>query len=317
MNISIAMCTYNGSRFLGEQLKSLAEQTMLPSELIICDDASTDATSAIVKGFADGAPFPVRLIRNEVTLGSTKNFEKAICLCAGEAIALCDQDDIWQKDKLKRLAQVLECEPDVGGVFSDALLVDDKSKPMSDSLWEHRKFTPQIQADFNGGSAALMCIKDNFATGATFLFRSHFVKQVTPIPSEWVHDAWIALLIACLSRLRAVPERLVWYRLHPSQQIGIRSSTWGEIIHGERQTARERHQQSVKRWHSMTAKLSTLPVDPLIIQIAQGKLEFLETRRVVRDRSVTGRIVAATEALPGYFRFASGMLSYCRDLANI
>ena len=89
MNISIAMCTYNGSRFLGEQLKSLAEQTMLPSELIICDDASTDATSAIVKGFADEAPFPVRLIRNEVTLGSTKNFEKAICLCAGEAIALC------------------------------------------------------------------------------------------------------------------------------------------------------------------------------------------------------------------------------------
>ena len=118
---------------------------------------------------------------------------------------------------------MLECEPDVGGVFSDALLVDDKSKPTSDSLWEHRKFTPQMQADFNGASAALMGIKDNFATGATFMFRSHFVKQIIPIPSEWVHDAWIALLIACLSRLRAVPERLVWYRLHPLQQIGIRS----------------------------------------------------------------------------------------------
>ena len=72
----------------------------------------------------------MRFVCNEVTLGSTKNFEKAILRCSGDAIALCDQDDIWQKDKLERMAQVLESEPDVGGVFSDALLIDENSQPI-------------------------------------------------------------------------------------------------------------------------------------------------------------------------------------------
>ena len=81
MDISIAMCTYNGSKFLDEQLSSIREQTKLPHELVICDDASTDATPRIVHAFALDAPFPVRFFRNQATLGSTRNFEKAISLC--------------------------------------------------------------------------------------------------------------------------------------------------------------------------------------------------------------------------------------------
>ena len=131
VDISVAMCTYNGSRFLAEQLKSIAEQTLLPCELIVCDDGSTDSTSEIVRIFAEAAPFPVRFIRNEQTLGSTNNFAKAVCLCRGDAIALCDQDDVWRKDKLERMAEVLDGEPEVGGVFSDASLVDENSQTLA------------------------------------------------------------------------------------------------------------------------------------------------------------------------------------------
>ncbi|MBC7931137.1 MAG: glycosyltransferase, partial [Rubrivivax sp.] len=93
--LSIAMCTYDGGRYLAEQLASIAAQTRAPDELVVCDDRSRDETTSIVRRFAETAPFPVRLYVNEQNLGSTRNFEKAIGLCEGELIALSDQDDVW------------------------------------------------------------------------------------------------------------------------------------------------------------------------------------------------------------------------------
>ena len=316
MNISVAMCTYNGSRFLAEQLESIGRQTKRPFELIICDDGSTDSTPEIVRVFGDGAPFPVRFIRNEVKLGSTKNFEKAILRCSGDAIALCDQDDVWQKDKLERVAQVLESEPDVGGVFSDALLIDENSQPMPGTLWERLQVTPRMRADLNSKSGALLLLERSAVTGATFVFRSHFVQLVTPIPSEWVHDAWMALLIATQARLCPLPEPLMSYRLHPAQQVGLKPRRWYSGLHVQREKSMEAHKLLVKRWSSMTAKLSTLPVDPLFTRIAQERLTFLQTRSALRERSLVNRVIGATLALPEYFRFSNGLLSYGRDVTG-
>ena len=111
MKISIALCTYNGGRFLGEQLRSLREQTKSPFEIIVCDDGSTDETPQLVRDFAASVDFPVVFVANEANLGSTRNFDQAIRLCRGEAIALCDQDDLWAPNKLERLTQILENEP--------------------------------------------------------------------------------------------------------------------------------------------------------------------------------------------------------------
>src|SRR5467141_2319930 len=126
--ISVAMCTYNGARFLPEQLESMAAQTRLPGELVVCDDRSTDESVEIVRNFARAAPFPVRLEMNEENLGSTKNFEKAIELCQGEIIALADQDDVWRPEKLSCIAGVLEPDDRIGAIFSDAELIDEDSR---------------------------------------------------------------------------------------------------------------------------------------------------------------------------------------------
>jgi glycosyltransferase involved in cell wall biosynthesis len=316
VDISVAMCTYNGSRFLGEQLKSIGEQSKPPSEVIICDDGSVDSTAEIAKAFADEARFPVRFVRNEVNLGSTKNFEKAIRLCSGDAIALCDQDDIWRRNKLQRLGEVLESEPEVGGVFSDASLIDENSRALAESLWERGQFTLKMQATLNDNGAALVLLKQNRVTGATFLFRSHFIKQITPIPSEWVHDAWIALLIATQSRLRALPDRLMSYRLHPSQQVGVRPTRWNDALRVDHDRATADHELLEKRWYSMAAKLNKMHVNPLITRLAQEKYEFLRARRALRRQSLGRRFISATMTLPGYFKFRKGLLSYCRDLTG-
>jgi glycosyltransferase involved in cell wall biosynthesis len=97
---SVAMATYNGQRYLAEQLRSLAEQTLLPDELVVCDDGSIDSTADMLKRFAATAPFPVRFIPNERRLGYAGNFMKAAGLCTAKYIAFCDQDDVWLREKL-------------------------------------------------------------------------------------------------------------------------------------------------------------------------------------------------------------------------
>src|SRR5882757_11091931 len=102
--ISIAMATYNGGKYIRQQLDSFAAQTMLPSELIVTDDGSSDNTLEIIAEFVATAPFPVRVERNEKNLGYRANFMKAASLCKGDLISFSDQDDIWLPQKLEKCA---------------------------------------------------------------------------------------------------------------------------------------------------------------------------------------------------------------------
>ena len=135
--ISIAMTTYNGERFLEEQLRSLIEQTTLPNELVVCDDGSTDRTQEILAQFAKRASFPVRIVINNHRLGWRENFLKAASLCSSEYIAFCDQDDVWLKDKLAVVESCLrrnQCMLLQHGFR----LIDDAGNVISPDLnWEH------------------------------------------------------------------------------------------------------------------------------------------------------------------------------------
>lgn len=98
--VSVAMAAYNGAAFIGEQLASIAEQTSLPTEIVVSDDGSTDGTQAIVARFAASAPFEVRLLQKDRKLGILNNFWSAFEACRGEVIFYCDQDDVWRREKV-------------------------------------------------------------------------------------------------------------------------------------------------------------------------------------------------------------------------
>lgn len=220
MLISIALCTYNGARYLEEQLVSIAKQTRLPDEMIICDDQSKDNTLEIITNFASKVPFPIRLSPNEKNLGSTKNFEKAIGLCTGDLIFLSDQDDIWHPEKLDKIEKIFSTSDSIGAVFSDAEAVDENLKPLGYNLWESIGFDKKEQEHFNEGKSIEILLKHNVVTGATLAFRSEFRDLFLPINNLWVHDGWIALSIAFASNLVMIPEPLIKYRQHFMQQIG-------------------------------------------------------------------------------------------------
>src|SRR3954454_9678676 len=98
MKVSVALASYNGARFIDEQLASLAAQTRPPDELVVCDDGSTDDTLDHVERFAATAPFEVRIVRNAENLGFSGNFQRVLALVRGDIVFICDQDDIWYPD---------------------------------------------------------------------------------------------------------------------------------------------------------------------------------------------------------------------------
>ncbi len=219
-SISVALCTYNGERFLAPQLASILGQTVLPDELIIRDDRSSDSTPEIIRAFEKKAPFAVDFQINQQNLGSTRNFEGAMRACRGDLIALSDQDDVWHPRRLERSEQELALHPEAGMVFTDGDVIDDAGRPLGFSLWENFNFTRNSFDLFQAGDLMPLA-RRTFVTGATVMFRSRFVPLCLPTGKHWLHDGWLAMLIACLAAVRPIDERLISYRFHTSQQVGL------------------------------------------------------------------------------------------------
>ncbi len=221
-SISVALCTYNGGRYLRGQLESIAGQTVQPCELVACDDGSSDDTIGILREFSRTAAFPVEIVRNPRNLGSTKNFEQAMRLCRGELIALCDQDDWWTPEKLGVLSEIL-VRGKSGAVFSDGLLMDAQSKLAGKTFWDSIGFRRGVQA-FRDASRRRERIsellKRNVVPGAATMIRSDCREIVLPLPAGWVHDGWLAWMMTLHSSIVACPRPLIHYRVHDDQQVG-------------------------------------------------------------------------------------------------
>lgn len=241
MKISVAMCTYNGSAYIGEQLESIAAQTRLPDELVVCDDRSTDQTIEIVRSFAAVAPFPVRLIVNETTLRVAGNFEKAVSLCAGDVIALTDQDDVWMPEKLAIYEREFTEKPHLGLIFTDGEVVDENLNSLNRRIWDYF-FSDRKRRLFEQGREIEVLIWNNTVTGATVALRKELKKRLVPVPLDcgFIHDGWFALFAACHSHIGFVPQPLIKYRQHTDQQCGVVVKA-DDPYHGA--TQKEKHRQ--------------------------------------------------------------------------
>ncbi len=265
---SVALCTCNGAAFLPEQLASYVAQTRRPDELVVCDDASTDATISLVEAFAAQAPFPVRIERNAERLGVSRNFAQAVRLCTGDWIALSDQDDRWRPEKLERLAAEFESSPSVHAVFSDAELVNSHGQPVGRRLWDSVGFAPDAREAVRQGRAAPRLLRSNFVTGATLAIRAELRDVMLPIPPIWGHEQWMALLAATFGELRMVDEPLIQYRLHERQQIGLRPMPLDfKARQANRQKRRsERQERAHDYWQRVRS--TSRPVGPWAMMLA-------------------------------------------------
>lgn len=218
VNISVAMCTFNGQRFLAQQLESLLNQTVQPTEVVVCDDASSDDSVAVVEAFAARAPFAVKVFRNPENLGYIRNFEQAISLCTGDLVFLCDQDDVWDRRKIEFVRDVFVAEPEVGLVLHDFVRVDAEGAPYDfpeERYGEHRLLGSELPDEVRvHGIRAFMLPLPRAWCGCMMAFRSKWSNVLLPIYPGKGHDDWILKLLGLLTEVRFVGIPLIHYRMH-------------------------------------------------------------------------------------------------------
>ena len=216
--VSIAMATYNGEKYIREQLDSIVAQTYRPIEVIVCDDASLDNTIEIINEYC--FKLDIKITKNEKNLGYAKNFEKAILKCSGDYIALCDQDDIWKNNKIERLMN------EISGyslIYSDASLINQVGDLICDS--KHKAFMIDEYSDMLENKF----IFRNYVVGCTCLFKRKLILELN-IPDEIPHDWWIAILAIKNKGIKYLDHSLVLYRQHDSNQIGFKQTSISEKI---------------------------------------------------------------------------------------
>jgi glycosyltransferase involved in cell wall biosynthesis len=316
------MCTYNGARFLSGQLESIAVQSRLPDELVVCDDRSADESIGIVRNFARNAPFLVRLEINKKNLGTTKNFEKAIGLCRGEIIALADQDDVWNPRKLAALESVLEEHPEAGYVFSDAELINECGAAIRKTLWNSNRFRGAVLSNFSETKQVEALLRRNAATGATMVFRSCLRSVLLPISQHFVHDYWIALLSSSLGSYGvAVPELLIQYRQHAGQQIGATRMSILQKVKWARQVGPAEYSNRAGGYLEMRERLLLAAQNGRTCRanhmaLLEEKIRHCSRRASVHSTHGTAKFNAIfSEVLTGrYARFSNSWTSVVEDL---
>jgi glycosyltransferase involved in cell wall biosynthesis len=331
MNISVALTTYNGARFLQEQLQSIADQSSLPDQLIIVDDRSSDETKDIIETFARKARFPVDVRVNGTTLGSTRNFQTAVELCSGDVIVLCDQDDRWHPEKLFQIKNTFSSLPNVGLVFSDAELIDEHGKPLNRRLWQHT-LNQNCERDLCSGKAFEVLLQRDVVTGATMAFRQCFRKAILPFPTgiPLIHDGWAAVIIAAVSEIASLRECLIQYRVHDGQCLGIEPFNHpgriADLKHISRLMRRSSYySDQIRKLEAVRQRLnvlSTFKDARLPSSILQTRLQYVEgliDHFCTRGRLPSGKFRRAPMVLKElltlrYHRYSRGWLSAARDL---
>lgn len=313
---SIAMATYNGGPFIAEQLASLVSQNRPPDQLVVCDDGSEDDTLDQIEVFRETAPFEVVVQRNPQRLGPTANFERAVSLCEGDVILLCDQDDVWLPEKIETLVDALESHPEWGIVFCNGEVMDGSLKPLGYDLWQALFFGPREQAEVAQGRSPYVFMRHVVAAGNTLAFRSAFRESLLPFPElPSTHDAWIAFVVSCLAGCGLVPEKLIRYRLHGNNLIGIHRFGWlDQLRQARRQLEEDSFRQMATFFETAQIRLQS-ELNSELGQAMEEKIAHCRTRAEMTG-GILQRIpnIYAEWSSGRYSRFSYGLKSVAQDL---
>lgn len=209
--ISVCIATYNGEKYIKEQLDSILTQLDKSDEIIISDDSSTDRTIEIIQSYSDKR---IKLYENKKFKSPIFNFENSLTYATGDYIFLSDQDDIWMSNKVETIKEFLV---NFDLVLSDANIIDSKGNAMDESFYK-----------INGSKKGLVknIIKNSYL-GCTMAFNRKILEKSLPFPKAIpMHDWWIGLVAEVYGKTCFIDEKLINYRRH-----GSNASPTGEKSH--------------------------------------------------------------------------------------
>jgi len=225
LTCSIAMATYNGEQFIIKQLESIINQTHAVDEIVISDDASTDNTRALIEEYSNRhKEIKWKILYNDFNLGYSKNFKKAITATEGDVIFLCDQDDLWNPNKVQELLEKFEENPTILSVITNFKVIDEydsfvRPTAVSENIWVSKRVTGKTEELYKIHLREIL--GHNWAPGCTQAIRKEILGTYAKIRSNMVHD-WLLNIIAAFSGgCYYWSRQLTYYRIHSSNTIGM------------------------------------------------------------------------------------------------
>ncbi len=317
LSTSIALCTYNGERFLQAQLDSLLAQAQRPDQIVIRDDVSTDRTLDILRAFvpvAEALGIAVDLQVNAVNSGYRLNFDGALRACTGEVIFLCDHDDVWHADKVSRFCAEFDARPDLLALHCDAELIDGDGKALGKRLFRSLGIGERELRRMHQGDAFNLLLKRNMVTGAAMAIRYDVLGDVLPLPaSGWVHDAWIATLAAMRGDVDSLAEPWISYRIHDTNQLGL----GGNDARPRSEQRRQQLQREVEQCDCLLKRAQELALPAGMQQTVQLKMMHVAFRASLPASRVRRIPPVLRELVAGHYaRFGRGVLSAAIDLVR-
>lgn len=328
VRVSVALSTFQGEAHLNEQLQSIECQTVPPDEIVASDDASTDATRDILLDFRARSRIPVTVLTSPTNLGLIDNVSRSMRACTGDVIALCDQDDIWDPDKVRTLKAAFSVPNPPELWFSNALLVDATGTSLTSTTYEALRVTEDMRHRIESGGALRQLVHASTVTGATAAIRSDLIDALLPIPKGYVgpsgpllHDGWLALLAHLTGRIEMDQRCLIKYRQHEAQYTAM------SIMGGLTDRPSERRlRTSNQRGQAIAAESGVLqllservrhrPQHPwLPDRVAEAR--ELESFLRGRDQGLSTsklRFTVTNLANGNYRRYARGLVSALSDL---
>jgi len=226
MTTSVAMCTYNGEKYIEEQLRSIIGQTLPPDEIVILDDVSSDATVDIAEEVLSKSGIAHKIMVNDKNSGVLISFEKCIKSCSGDVIFTSDQDDVWDKDKIKLFVEEYEKDPECVFVFSNAELVDAELKSLGSDVWTSLNLRRAGLCDHVSQEKYRQLIMYYWAVpGTEMSFKKSFCDKAFPIPRDggWLHDSWLAINAPAYGKVVSIDKPLTLYRQHGKNTVGVKA----------------------------------------------------------------------------------------------
>ena len=319
MKISIALATYNGEKYLLEQLNSYISQERLPDELVICDDVSTDKTVSIISDFKKKAPFQVEIIINPINLGYTKNFEKALSLCSGDIIFFSDQDDVWLPNKLKVIENTFLKNKFVSLVIHDAELVNEKLDATDIS-----KLT-QIRSGGYGD--------DSFVTGTLTAIHKNILPIVLPFPDNITggYDGWVHTISRLIDRREIIEKVLQKLRRHDnntSQWVVNSLNTVSKIDVLKSQISTKAaisYEDRIYNNYSLNKIFSQYVKDEIILNFSINAnkiinnlelehLSLVKRQKLISKGFIGRKLQAFTMLINNDYKYFNGFKSFLRDI---
>lgn len=286
MYVEILMATYNGSKYLKDQIDSILNQDYSQFKLIIRDDCSNDTTSHILKEYQEKYPNKISILEGSERVGVKGNFSKLLESSKADYIMLADQDDVWLANKIKlSLEKIREVEKKYGQstpilIHTNLKVVNEKLELISESFWNYTNIFPSNSKTIN------KILVQNVVTGCTVILNKSLKEIALPIPPEsFMHDWWLALVASLFGKIDIIDQSTMLYRQHNKNTLGAlkySSLNWfKQALQKVLKKSPQKREQAKVMLSRYREKLMTKEINLLNEYINLPNESFIKKRQIV------------------------------------